>query len=64
MHSVVVHAEPGVKGLEVEIKERLQELLSAPFMARSPGRGPLVAGERYRFSPHNLNLRYLLRSSA
>jgi hypothetical protein len=24
----------------------------------------LVAGERYRFSPHDANLRYFLRSSA
>ena len=35
IHSVVVHAEPGVKGFEVEIKGRLQELLSAPFLTRS-----------------------------
>ena len=37
IHSVVVHAEPGVKGFEVEIKGRLQELLSAPFLTRSVG---------------------------
>jgi thymidine phosphorylase len=46
IHSVVVHAQPGVKGsLEVEIKGRLQELLGAPFLRRSVGGGPLVAGE-------------------
>jgi hypothetical protein len=46
VHSVVVHAEPGVKGFEVEIKGRLQELLGAPFLRRSIGGGPLVAGDR------------------
>jgi site-specific DNA recombinase len=45
IHSVVVHAEPGVKGFEVEIKGRLQELLGAPFLKRSVGGGPVVAGE-------------------
>ncbi|MHC6153526.1 recombinase family protein [Bradyrhizobium elkanii] len=46
IHSVVVHAEPGVKGpFDVEIKGRLQELLGAPFLRRSLGGGPLVAGE-------------------
>jgi site-specific DNA recombinase len=46
IHSVVVHAQPGVKGaFDVEIKGRLQELLGAPFMRRSVGGGPLVAGE-------------------
>jgi site-specific DNA recombinase len=63
IHSVVVHAQPGVKGsLEVEIKGRLQELLGAPFLRRSVGGGPLVAGERYRLSPHRTDLRYFLRS--
>jgi hypothetical protein len=33
IHSVVVHAQPGVRGaFEVEIKGRLQELLGAPFL--------------------------------
>jgi site-specific DNA recombinase len=45
IHSVVVHAEPGVKGFEVEIKGRLQELLGAPFLRRSVGGGLVVAGE-------------------
>jgi hypothetical protein len=46
IHSVVVHAQPGVKGaFDVEIKGRLQELLGAPFMRRSVGGVPLVAGE-------------------
>jgi site-specific DNA recombinase len=46
IHSVVVHAQPGVKGaFDVEIKGRLQELLGAPFLRRSLGGGPLVAGE-------------------
>ena len=37
IHSVVVHAEPGVKGFEVEIKGRLQELIGAPFLTRCMG---------------------------
>jgi hypothetical protein len=38
IHSVVTHAEPGVKGaFDVEIKGRLQELLGAPFLRRSVG---------------------------
>jgi site-specific DNA recombinase len=45
IHSVIVHAEPGVKGFEVEIKGRLQELLGAPFLRRSMGGGLVVAGE-------------------
>jgi hypothetical protein len=47
IHSVVVHAQPGVKGaFDVETKGRLQELLGAPFLKRAVGGGPLVAGER------------------
>jgi site-specific DNA recombinase len=65
IHSVIVHAQPSVKGnLEVEIKGRLQELLGAPFLRRSVGGGLVVAGERYRLSPHDPSLRYLLRSYA
>jgi site-specific DNA recombinase len=45
IHSVVVRAEPGVKGFEVEIKGRLQELLGAPFLTRSVGGGLVVARE-------------------
>lgn len=46
IHSVVVHAHPGVKGpFDVEIKGRLQELIGAPFLKRAVGGGALVAGE-------------------
>jgi site-specific DNA recombinase len=45
IHSVVVHTQPGIKGFEVEIKGRLQELLGAPFLRRSVGGGLVVAGE-------------------
>jgi hypothetical protein len=41
IHSVVVHAEPGVKGFEVEIKGRLHELINRPFV----GGGRMVARE-------------------
>jgi site-specific DNA recombinase len=47
IHSVIVRAQPGVKGFEVEIKGRLQELLGAPFLKRSVGGGPVVAGGRF-----------------
>jgi hypothetical protein len=30
IHSVVVHAEPGVKGFAMEIKGRLHEPINAP----------------------------------
>jgi hypothetical protein len=58
IHSVVVRAEPGVKDFELEIKAACTSLLTAPSW------GTLVARERYRFSPHDANLRYFLRSSA
>lgn len=45
IHSVVVHAEPGAKGFDVEIKGRLQKLLNAPFLTRSVGG---VSGPRHR----------------
>ncbi len=41
IHSVVVHAEPGVKGFEVEIKGRLHDLISRPLV----GGGRMVARE-------------------
>jgi site-specific DNA recombinase len=41
IHSVVVHASPGVKGFEVEIKGRLHELIDRPLV----GGGRMVAGE-------------------
>jgi site-specific DNA recombinase len=48
IHSVVVHAQPGVKGaFDVKIKGRLQELLGAPFMKRAVGGVPPVAGGRF-----------------
>jgi hypothetical protein len=47
IHSVVVHAEPGVKGFEVEIKGRLHELIDRPLV----GGGRMVARERYIASP-------------
>jgi site-specific DNA recombinase len=41
IHSVVVHASPGVKGFEVEIKGRLHELIDRPLV----GGGRMVARE-------------------
>jgi hypothetical protein len=41
IHSVVVHATPGVKGFEVEIKGRLHELIERPLL----GGGRMVARE-------------------
>jgi hypothetical protein len=55
IHSVVIHAQPGVKGaFDVEIKGRLQELLGAPFLRRSMGGGLVVAGGDSRVSPSPL----------
>jgi site-specific DNA recombinase len=55
IHSVIVHAQPGVKGaFDVEIKGRLQELLGAPFLRRSVGGGLVVAGERFVRSPPSI----------
>jgi site-specific DNA recombinase len=36
----------------------------AGLMGIEPSALMMVAGERYRFSPHDANLRYFLRSSA
>jgi site-specific DNA recombinase len=53
IHSVVIHAQPGVKGaFDVEIKGRLQELLGAPFLRRSVGRGLVVAEGGILRHPH------------
>jgi hypothetical protein len=55
IHSVIVHAQPGVKGhLEVEIKGRLQELLGLPFVKRSVGGGlvPRHRGFDWLISSH------------
>ena len=44
--AVIVHAKPNDVGFEIEIRGRLEELLSAPtFMARSSGGVRMVAGE-------------------
>jgi hypothetical protein len=52
IHSVVIHAQPGVKGaFDVEIKGRLQELLGAPFLRGSVDGGLVVAGVPYIARP-------------
>jgi hypothetical protein len=62
---VIVRAEPHGRGFSVEVQGRLAQLTnSALFPSRSEGGGLVVAGERYRLSPHDTNLRYFLRSSA
>jgi site-specific DNA recombinase len=44
--AVIVHAKPNDAAFEIEIRGRLEELLSAPtFMARSSGGVRMVAGE-------------------
>jgi site-specific DNA recombinase len=57
-------SHPG--GVTVEIVGRLNALLGEqayPHGVRGVW-GMMVARERYRFSPHDANLRYFLRSSA
>jgi site-specific DNA recombinase len=53
LRRLIHSAEPGVKGFEVEIKGRLQELLGAPFLRRSVGGGLVVAGDRYGLKPRH-----------
>jgi hypothetical protein len=57
-------SHPG--GVTVEIVGRLNALLGEQaFPHRAQGVwGKMVARDRYRFSPHDANLRYFLRSSA
>jgi site-specific DNA recombinase len=77
--AIIVHASPSRPGgtgtkanaeddrsVRIDIKGRLAALCGSPalFPNIAMSGGPLVAGERYRLSPHNPNPRYLLRSSA
>ncbi len=59
IHSIIVRAEPGVEGFEVEIKGRLQELLGAPFLKRSVGGALVVAGEGLNPRPQDYDSRAL-----
>jgi site-specific DNA recombinase len=65
VHSVTIHPNGPREGFEIEVKGKLPTLIGGevfPQAIRSGGY--MVAGERYRFSPHDANLRYFLRSSA
>ena len=57
--SVVVHPRKAGEEHEVSIQGYLASLMGAEMSAEL-----MVARDRYRFSPHDANLRYFLRSSA
>ena len=59
VESVIVRPRKAGEEYEVSIRGYLASLMGAEVSALS-----MVAGERYRFSPHDANLRYFLRSSA
>jgi len=77
--AIIVHASPSRPGgagtkanaeddrrLRIDIKGRLAALCGNPalFPNMAMSGGSMVAGERYRLSPHQPNLRYLIRSYA
>ena len=65
VHSVTIHPNGPREGFEIEVKGKLPTLIGGevfPQAIRSGGY--MVAGERYRLSPHDQSLRYFLRSYA
>ncbi|MGY3149612.1 site-specific DNA recombinase [Bradyrhizobium sp. USDA 3397] len=77
--AIIVHASPSRPGgagtkanaeddrsVRIDIKGRLAALCGNPalFPNMAMSGGSLVAGERYRFSPHHQNIRYLIHSFA
>lgn len=77
--AIIVHASPSRPGgagtkpnaeddrsVRIDIKGRLAALCDSPamFPNMAMSGGSMVAGERYRLSPHQPNLRYLIQSSA
>lgn len=63
---VIVHPKGPWEGFEIEVKERLAALVGGELFpqAHYNSGSRMVAGERYRFSPHQPNLRYLIQSFA
>jgi site-specific DNA recombinase len=66
LHSVIVHSRGPWEGFEIEVKGKLAALLGGELFpqAHHNSGSRLVAGERYRLSPHRPNLRYFLQSCA
>jgi hypothetical protein len=63
VHSVTIHPNGPRQGFEIEVKGKLAALIGGEVFPQRSG-GCMVAGERYRFSPHHPDLRYFLRSFA
>jgi site-specific DNA recombinase len=65
MHSVTIHPNGPREGFQIEVKGKLSALIGGNAFPQANYSGvSVVAGERYRFSPHEPNLRYFLRSFA
>jgi site-specific DNA recombinase len=64
VHSVTIHPHAPGEGFEIEVKGKLAALIGKPVFPDGFLKGEMVAGERYRLSPHDPNLRYFLRSYA
>jgi site-specific DNA recombinase len=65
IESVVVERTKPGEPLRLKVNGRLAALIGRPMFPESSLSGAkVVAGERYRLSPHDPNPRYLLRSSA
>ncbi len=66
VHSVIVHPRGQRQAFEVEVKGKLAALVGGGAFpeARYSSGSRVVAGERYRLSPHQPNLRYLIQSYA
>jgi hypothetical protein len=71
VHSVIVHPRGPWEGFEIEVKGKLAALVGGELFpqarynqAHYNSGSRVVAGERYHFSPHQPNLRYLIQSFA
>ncbi len=66
VHSVTIYPKGPREGFEIEVKGKLAALLGkGVFPDGSYNSGSrVVAGERYRLSPHQPNIRYLIQSFA
>ena len=66
VHSVTVHPKGPREDFEIEVKGKLAALLGGTVFpeGRYNSGSRVVAGERYRLSPHPPNIRYLIQSFA
>jgi len=66
VHSVTIHPKGLREGFEIEVKGKQAALVGGTVFpeGRYSSGSCVVAGERYRFSPHQPNIRYLIQSFA